>query len=80
MKGLKNCARIKSTTNQSLKSQTALSLEKHKINRLLFRVVPCASVSNVQNVQYENEFYLLENEPVGETSLHMNIFFNEDSF
>jgi len=39
--------------------------------------LPCASVSKrvvAQNLSYENEFDLHENEPVGETHFYMNDF------
>ena len=49
--------------------------EYKKPRQLAISELPCASVSKqviVQNLSYENEFDLHENEPVGETHFHMN--------
>ena len=45
--------------------------------------LPCASVSKrvlMQNLSYENEFDLHENQPVGETYFQMNGFAGKDTF
>ena len=78
MKGLKKLCLCQNDHTPTQKSNGPLFREaSHEENKKIgcYLEFPCVSVSNVQNVQYENEFYLHENEAVRGTTFHMNVFF-----